>query len=180
MSCTPGRIFIETPAISDARSARSTSSGAGEGMASSTCWMVKRLAASGMSSIVPTTGTPRRERPCALESSSNTATGTRPAPGLRSISRMAAAPVSRLPITATRSPTRLEPRCQANSREWNRRTPMPAAENVQPTTTTMGGTSSTRRVRPTGQNAISTHSVTAADSMSWRASSAPAWRQMRP
>ena len=78
-----------------------------------------------MSSIEPTTGTPTMERPWARLSSSNTATGTRPAPGLRSISRMAAAPASRLPTTATRRPTRLAPRCQANSREWKRRTPMP-------------------------------------------------------
>ena len=67
------------------------------------------------------------DSPWARGSSSKTATGTRPAPGLRSISRMAAAPVSRLPMTATRSPIRLEPRCQANRREWNRSTPCPAA-----------------------------------------------------
>ncbi len=82
-------------------------------------------AASGMSSMDPTTGTPSMDSPWARASSSNTATGTRPAPGLRSISLMAAAPASRLPTTATRSPTRREPRCQANSLEWKRRTPMP-------------------------------------------------------
>ena len=103
-----------------------------------------------MSSIEPTTGTPSMERPWARVSSSNTATGTRPAPGLRSISRMAAAPASRLPTMATRSPTRREPRCQANSLEWKRRTPIPAVANMQPTTMTATGTCSTPAMRPSG------------------------------
>ena len=93
---------------------------------------------------------------------------------------MAAAPVSRLPMTATRSPMRLEPRCQANRREWNRSTPCPAALNMHPTTTTMGGTSSTLRARPTGQKAIRTQRMVAEERTIWRASSEPAWRHMRP
>ena len=97
---------------------------------------------------------------------SNPATGTKPAPGLRSISRMAAAPASRLPITATRRPRRFDPRCQAKSLEWKRITPIPDAANMQPTTTTNGGTSSMWMALPTGQKAMSTHSVVATDKRS--------------
>ena len=73
----------------------------------------------------PTTGTPSMERPWARVSSSNTATGTSPAPGLRSISLMAAAPASRLPTTATRSPTGASRAARRRAVEWKRRTPMP-------------------------------------------------------
>ncbi len=133
-----------------------------------------RLVDAGMSSIDPTTGTPSMERPCALASSSNTATGTSPAPGLRSISRMAAAPASRLPTIATLKPTLREPRCQANRREWKRSRPIPAVVNMQPTTMTITGTASNLARCPSGYRATRTQATTVADSTSWRASSAPA------
>ena len=76
------------------------------------------------------------DRPWPRPSSSKTATGTSPAIGVRSISRMASAPASRLPMTATRRPTRWVPRCQANSREWKRRAPMAMVTKAQPTRTT--------------------------------------------
>ena len=57
---------------------------------------------------------------------------------------------------------------------------MPALANMQPTMTTNGGTSSMPMAFPIGQKAISAVSVVAADSRSWRASSAPAWRHLRP
>ncbi len=57
---------------------------------------------------------------------------------------------------------------------------MPTAVNMQPTTTTKGGTSSMLMALPAGQKAISTQRVVATESRSWRASSAPACRHMRP
>ena len=57
---------------------------------------------------------------------------------------------------------------------------MPTAENMAPTMTTTGGTSSMPSHVPTGQKAMRMHSDVATDSSSWRASSAPAWRHIRP
>ena len=57
---------------------------------------------------------------------------------------------------------------------------MPMLANMQPMITTTGGTSTMCREFPMGHKAISTQSVVAAERRSWRASSAPAWRHIRP
>ena len=179
MSRTEGSTFMGTPAASAADRARSTSFGSGSGMASSTCWIMKRGAVAGMSSTAPMTGTPMSERPCSWTLSSKTATGTRPAPGLRIISRTAAAPASRLPITPTRSPVRRAPRCQANSREWKRSAPMAMVRKANPMMTTGTGTRSSLASCHSGRNTKRTSTTVKALRMTCRASSMPAWRQIR-
>ena len=57
---------------------------------------------------------------------------------------------------------------------------MPMVANMQPTTMTVIGTCSNPYRLPTGYSATRTHTTTAADRISWRASSTPAWRHIRP
>ena len=133
----------------------------------------------------PTTGTPMSDSPWRAVSSSNTATGTCPATGVRSISRMASAPASRLPITATRRPTRWVPRCQAKRRDWNRNTPMAMVRKEQPMRITSSGTrskgglfilvwSTATTSSHTSLKPASTTSDASAESSTWRASCTPA------
>ena len=78
-------------------------------------------------------------------------------------------------------PPACEPRCQANSREWNRRTPMPTVTNMQPTTTTIERYQlQVEELAHRASTATRTVRVVATDRRIWRASSIPAWRHMRP
>ena len=94
--------------------------------------MVYRLAAAGMSRMLPMIGTPMSDIPCTEVSSSNTATGINPASGWRIISRTADAASSRLPTIATRNPLPREPRCQAKIRDWKRIKLMPRVARITP------------------------------------------------
>ena len=98
----------------------------------------------------PTTGTPMSERPWAPGVVVEDGHRHEPGPGVRSISRTTSAPASRLPITATRSPTRRDPRCQANSLEWKRRAPMAMAQKTEPTRITARGRRTKWVARPMG------------------------------
>ncbi len=157
----PGTIRSATPAASEALAVWRTSSFVTE-LIARTAWCARwRFATAGRSSIPPSMRRPMNDRPWRRTSSSRTATGTRPARGLRSMSRTRAAPASPEPITTTRRPDVVSPvpRRKENSLAWNRTAPIPAMAARGPKTSietgmrsspaiTEAATSSTIVVRP--------------------------------
>ena len=107
--------------------------------------------------MIPRTGTPRIRLPCLRGSSSTKQTGTSPLPGLVSICRARAAPVSPAPTRTTRRPDwPSSTRRREKSRDWNRTAPISRVARAAAAMTVRGPNWRWRTSTATHRTAIDT------------------------